>query len=545
MAITVRQVIFRDLILYFALALFVCILSVISIGFYSYYNFKDLTNKESTNALQTSFAYEKENLGYINTLHSVWTKAYENIVLTFNEKWTEDNIGNDVSKVFGMDLALILEDDGTVIFGASRGTIIDKKTLLPFKEFLGNWIQSHHTTRVNTGVIKSVIVLGEKSYLASIAEIQPSYDASVRLEIGRKSKFLFLAQDIEKTLVRSLRKFTNIDSLKFTMERNAGNLPSGLNFFVVKSNDEAVGYFLWEPAESAKAILSQLVPVSVIVFLILIILAILIGMNMLSVGTSYDKLISNLRITTHDLGIARDAAEKSNHEKSNFLATMSHEIRTPMNGIVGMLSLLRETELSQRQIAYVNTIQSSSSSLMKLIDDILEFSQSEQKEQKAFLSPVNIREIVTEIQGLLQPVAIQRDLKFETFFSQSVPALVKTDGVRFRQILLHLTSNAFKFTHVGHVRINVNTAPLDAKNYELIVQVIDTGVGMNESLRTTLFTDTFSRDAINVDSTHQSLGLGIAKNLVNLLHGKIDCESTLGQGSVFWFALPIEKEENL
>lgn len=542
MAITVRQVIFRDLILYFALALFVCILSVVSIGVYSYYNFKALTNQESTNALNTSFSYEKENLGYINTLHSIWTKAYENVVLTFDEKWAEDNIGNDVSKVFGMDLALILDENGKVLFGASRGVRIDDKKLRPFDESFATWMQSHQTTRFNTGVIKGVIVLGEKPYLASIGEIQPSYDASVRLESGRKSRFLFLAQDIEKTLTRSLRKFTTIDSLKFASGILASELPSGMNSFPIKGTDDTVGYFLWEPAESAKAILAQLVPVSVIVFLILTILAILIGTNMLRVGMSYDRLISNLKITTHDLGIARDDAEKSSREKSNFLATMSHEIRTPMNGIVGMLSLLRETELSQRQVAYVNTIQSSSSSLMRLIDDILEFSQSEQKEQKAFLSPVNIREIVTEIQGLLQPVAIQRDLKFEIFFSQSVPALVKTDGVRFRQILLHLTSNAFKFTSVGHVRINLNTAPLDAKNYELIVQVIDTGVGMPEHLRATLFTDTFSRDAINIDATQQSLGLGIAKNLVSLLKGKIDCESTVGQGSCFWFALPIEKE---
>lgn len=543
MAITVRQVIFRDLILYFALALFVCILSVISIGVYSYYNFKDLTNQESTNALNTSFAYEKENLGYINTLHSIWTKAYENVVLIFNEKWAEDNIGNDVSKVFGMDLALIIDDNGKTIFGASRGVRIDDQKLRAFDDTFANWIQSHRTTRFNTGVIKGVIVLGNKPYLASIGEIQPSYDASIRLEAGRKSKFLFLAQDIEKTLTRSLRKFTNIDSLKFIHGITFSSIPSGMNSLPVKSVDETVGYFIWEPAESAKAILSQLVPVSIIVFCILIILAILIGTNMLRVGTSYDRLISNLKITTHDLGIARDEAEKSSREKSNFLATMSHEIRTPMNGIVGMLSLLRETELSQRQIAYVNTIQSSSNSLMRLIDDILEFSQSEQKEKKAFLSPVNIREIVTEIQGLLQPVAIQRDLKFEIFFSQSVPTLVKTDGVRFRQILLHLTSNAFKFTSVGHVRINLNTAPLDEKNYELIVQVIDTGVGMPENLRANLFTDTFSRDAINVDATQQSLGLGIAKNLVNLLKGKIDCDSTIGQGSCFWFALPIEKED--
>ncbi|MBX9977638.1 MAG: hypothetical protein K2X98_05285 [Alphaproteobacteria bacterium] len=541
MAISVKKIVFRDIIMYFALALVICVLSVVSIGTYSYFNFKQLTNQESTNAIKTSFAYEKENLGYINSITSVWTKAYESIVLQYDDKWVEDNIGNDVSKVFGMDLAIILDDKGRVLFSASRGRVFNESEKKAIEGPLSELLQSNKTTRFNLGVVKDLLMIGNKPYMVAIGEVQASYDVSTRLESGKKPKFLVIAQNIDKTLVRNLRKFTLIDSLNFSFSIKDREKYGHLNTLEIANDKEVIGYFVWEPAENAKAILEQILPVSGIAFLILIVLATLIAMNVLRAAASYDDLISNLRITTNDLGIERDKAERSSRDKSKFLATMSHEIRTPMNGIVGILSLLRETELSQQQVAYVNTIQSSSNSLMKLIDDILEFSQSEQKEQTPFFAPVKIRDIVTEIQGLLQPVAIQRGLRFEIFFSQAVPLLVETDSVRFRQILLHLTSNAFKYTKVGHVRINVNTAPLDEGRYELIVQVIDTGAGMPESIRETLFSDFFSTEALNSESSGQGLGLGIAKNLVQLLGGKIDCESKIGQGSVFWFSLPVKK----
>ncbi len=545
MAVSVKKIVFRDIIFYFVFSFILCVLSVLSIGIYSYLNFKQLTNQESTNALKTSFAYERENLGYINSLHSVWTQAYENIILKLDIKWVEDNIGTDVSKVFGMDLAAVLTDKGDVEFAASRGKTADEKTRHIFEAPLSDFLQRNKSTKFNLGIVKDLMIINGKLLMVSIGEIQPSYDALTRLESGKKPKYLVLGQEIEKTLIKNLRKFTGIESLSFSSTLRREHESKGLNTLEIRSDNggEDLGYFVWEPAENAKAILAQILPVSVITLLILIVLAVLIGMNVLRAAASYDTLITDLHITTDDLERAKSAAEKSSHEKSKFLATMSHEIRTPMNGIVGILSLLRETELSQQQIAYVNTIQSSSNSLMKLIDDVLEFSQSEQKEQKPYFSPVNVREIVSEIQGLLQPVAIQRGLRFEIFFSQSVPTLVKTDPVRFRQILLHLTSNAFKFTKVGHVRINVNTAPLDESRYELIVQVIDTGLGISQAMQETLLSDFFSEDSLNSDVRGQGLGLGIAKNLVTLLGGKIDCESKVGQGSVFWFSLPIGKKD--
>lgn len=542
MSESVRKIVFRDIIIYFILALVVCILSVGAISIYSYFNFKTLTNHESRTAITTSFAYEKQNLQYVNSLHSVWTQAYENIVLKYNDQWVRDNIGNDVGKVFGIDLVVIMDDKGTMDFISNRGNSVGEDVQRKAQMVLFDFMQSKRTTRFNVGVIADVAELHDRPYLITIAEIQPSYDASVRVESGKQPKFLILAQNLDATVVRNLKKFTQINSLNFVYSLEKENLKD-MNSFNIENDIKTIGYFVWEPSDSAKAILSQIVPVSSVTFLILVVLTALIAMNVLRAAVSYDQLITNLRAASLDLKSARDIAERSSENKSTFLATMSHELRTPMNGIIGMLSLLRDTDMDKEQTGYVNTIESSSSSLMKLIDDILEFSQSEIKEQETHIEPTDLRALVTEIQGLLQPVAVQKRLRFDIFFSQSVPKYIDTDPVRFRQVLLHLTSNAFKFTDEGHVRINVNIAPLDDDYDELIVQVIDTGVGMNSSVRENLFKEGFSKEAIDSNVSGQSLGLGIASNLVKLLGGKMNCESNPGQGSVFWFSLPLSKDK--
>lgn len=549
MATSVKQVVFRDIILYFALAVTICVISVIFTGIYSYIHFRELTNKESANALEASFAYESSNLKYVNSLHSIWTQAYESIVLKPDAKWIQDNIGDDVSKTFGMDIAAVVTEGGTVEYAFSRGRAMDIKEKEEISAPLMNLLQRNRSTKFNVGIVSEIMRIGESVFVLSIGEIQPSYDQSTRAERPKKQKYLVLGQNIDRSIVNSLKKFSMIESLKYVPALRREYVEGDYNTMEIKNehSDVIFGYFVWEQGMDARAIITQIVPGSLIALIVLIVLAALVSFNVSRAAQGYDDLISDLKLTSADLLLAKNAAERSSKEKTNFLATMSHEIRTPMNGIVGMLSLLRETEMSQQQIAYVNTIQSSSDSLMRLVDDILEFSQSENKEQKAYISSFKVRELVGEIQGLLQPIAVQKNLKFEVFFSQAVPTFIETDPVRFRQIILHLTSNAFKFTKVGHVRINVSIAPLNEDKHELVVQIVDTGLGISESIQQTLFTDAFSSETLNSKNSGQGLGLGIAKNLVTVLGGKIGCESHQGQGSIFWFSIPIKigKEEEL
>ncbi len=256
------------------------------------------------------------------------------------------------------------------------------------------------------------------------------------------------------------------------------------------------------------------------------------------------RYLQELHRKTSQLEAAKTDAEAGSRAKSQFLATMSHEIRTPLNGVMGMLELLQQSRLDAQQKHFARVAYESANGLLRVLNDVLEFSRMEAGRLTLENAPFDPRQPVHDVAALFTETARAKGVELRAQISDDVPGEVLGDAGRFRQVLTNLVANALKFTSSGRIEIRLQCVPHeppDIGTCRLRFEVADTGIGLSDVEQQRLFTP-FTQADTSTTRRYGGTGLGLAicKHLIELMEGSIGVHSALGKGSVFWFEVTLQ-----
>lgn len=240
------------------------------------------------------------------------------------------------------------------------------------------------------------------------------------------------------------------------------------------------------------------------------------------------------------LRLAKEQADAASAAKTNFLANMSHEIRTPLNTVLGLLQLVQRTELSQRQLDYIQKAYGASQSLLGLLNDILDYSKIEASKLQLDLHPLQLESLMCDLAVLLSGNQGQKNVEVMFDLDSALPEVLIGDSQRLQQVLINLAGNALKFTAEGNVIVSVRQLARSAERVKVRIAVIDTGIGINEEQLKHIF-DAFSQAETSTSRRYVGSGLGlvISTRLITLMGGELQVESRVGEGSRFWFDIEL------
>ncbi|UWG96602.1 ATP-binding protein [Dehalobacter sp. DCM] len=259
-------------------------------------------------------------------------------------------------------------------------------------------------------------------------------------------------------------------------------------------------------------------------------------------ATLEEEIIKHYQVEA-ELVKAKEQAENANRAKSNFLAHMSHEIRTPMTGVMGILQLLQMSELNEEQFHLIQVCMTSSELLLKIINDILDYSKIEDRKLELEKVKFNLAELISNLEMLFSPAALNKSIDFEMQIEENVPEILIGDPFKLRQVLSNLIGNAIKFTHQGRINLVIKKISDDDTNKEIKLEfsVKDTGIGISSEKINGLFQSFRQADSSTTRKYGGTgLGLAICKGLIQEMKGEIWVESKVSEGSIFYFSCLME-----
>ncbi|GHA18288.1 hypothetical protein GCM10007989_11970 [Devosia pacifica] len=364
-----------------------------------------------------------------------------------------------------------------------------------------------------------VTLLGDGSYAVPFG---------AQSELGERAEAVSdIVQDLEPTIDALLDEPARRDALLTEILASAEQVIEASNALIVSANAETNALRVEERRKDLDAYW-RIGIATLALTLTLVMLIVLLGVQIAHISRSGRAIELLGRRNAKKALEAREAMRA----KSAFLATMSHEIRTPLNGILGMTSLLQQSRLSPEQARHVVSIRQSGDVLLDVITDILDYSKLEAGAASLAIASFELAEVMRSVETIMRPRAEVAGLKFDMEWPDWE---VTSDPARVRQVLLNLVGNAVKFTAEGSVRVMA-----EVDEAELKISVTDTGKGIAAADMPLLFKDFSQIDSSSTRSFGGTgLGLAISKRLVEALNGTINVESRPGQGSTFWFSLPV------
>jgi len=262
-------------------------------------------------------------------------------------------------------------------------------------------------------------------------------------------------------------------------------------------------------------------------------------------GLAFTTMLTDLRDRNKEITLALQQAQSANLAKSQFLANMSHEIRTPLNGVVGMIELLRLSELSPKQHRYVADATESSQTLLRLIDDVLDLSKIESGKLELEDTPFCLQSLIEKTRSMFSEQARRKGLALTTSLPPDLNVMLLGDVHRLQQVLTNLVGNAVKFTSVGKIAIAVAYLEDREAALRLRFAVSDTGIGIPPDKQEAIF-GTFDQADSSTTRAYGGTGLGlsIARKLCHAMSGELGVNSEMGKGSTFWFTVVLRKPQN-